>query len=56
MYITLFLPGLRLIRDLTNGRLVGDEIGSTEIELLPKSIGGGEYSVDTKTAGYVNYS
>jgi RNA 3'-terminal phosphate cyclase len=44
--------GLNLIRDLTNGTLEGGTIGSTEITLTPGQINGGDYAVDTKTAGY----
>jgi RNA 3'-terminal phosphate cyclase len=45
--------GLNLIKDLTNGSMEGGSIGSTEITLRPGQIGGGEFSVDTKTAGYL---
>lgn len=41
-----------MIRDVTNGVLEGGAIGSTEITLTPSKIVGGEFSVDTKTAGY----
>lgn len=45
------MPGLKLTRDLTNGTLTGDTIGSTEVTLIPGKISGGDYSVDTRTAG-----
>lgn len=45
--------GINLIKDLTNGSLEGGNIGSTEITLRPSQISGGEFSVDTKTAGYL---
>ncbi|XP_046439753.1 RNA 3'-terminal phosphate cyclase-like [Daphnia pulex] len=47
------LTGLNLIKDLTNGSMEGGSIGSTEITLRPGQIGGGEFSVDTKTAGSI---
>ncbi|XP_046637601.1 RNA 3'-terminal phosphate cyclase-like [Daphnia pulicaria] len=47
------LTGLNLIKDLTNGSMEGGSIGSTEITLRPGPIGGGEFSVDTKTAGSI---
>ncbi|XP_045031094.1 RNA 3'-terminal phosphate cyclase isoform X1 [Daphnia magna] len=47
------LTGLNLIKDLTNGSLEGGNIGSTEITLRPSQISGGEFSVDTKTAGSI---
>jgi RNA 3'-terminal phosphate cyclase (ATP) len=47
----IFYAGLNLIKDLTNGSMEGGSIGSTEITLRPGQIGGGEFSVDTKTAG-----
>ena len=46
--------GLELIRDLTHGTLEGGTIGSTEITLTPGQINGGDYAVDTKTAGYIS--
>ena len=53
MCCSFLLPsGLNLIRDLTNGTLEGGTIGSTEITLTPGQINGGDYAVDTKTAGY----
>lgn len=47
-----FLLGLNLIKDLCNGTLEGGSIGSTEVTLFPGKIGGGEFAVDTITAGY----
>lgn len=45
------LSGLRLIRDLTEGKLTGDEVGSTEITFHPNAIKGGKYHADPGTAG-----
>lgn len=47
------LAGVRLVRDICNGCLVGDEIGSTEITFFPKNIAGGKFSADPGTAGSV---
>lgn len=48
------LAGLRLVRDLTGGKLSGDEVGSTEITLHPNAIKGGKYHADPGTAGLAN--
>ena len=40
------------MRDLCDATLDGDYVGSTEIVFSPGRIIGGEFSVDTKTAGY----
>jgi len=40
------------MKDFSNGTLDGDFIGSTEISFIPGDLKGGEFSVDTKTAGY----
>jgi len=43
---------LKLIKELSDGVLDGDFVGSTEISFVPGDMKGGEFSVDTKTAGY----
>ncbi|XP_028668264.1 RNA 3'-terminal phosphate cyclase [Erpetoichthys calabaricus] len=48
------LSGLELVRDLSDGRLEGAEVGSTEITLFPGKIKGGNHVADTKTAGSVS--
>ena len=47
------LAGLRLVRDLGNGALLGGELGSTEVEMRPGggAAGGGTFVADPKTAG-----
>ncbi|XP_067004066.2 RNA 3'-terminal phosphate cyclase [Anabrus simplex] len=47
------LKGLQLVRDVSGGKLQGDEQGSTEIVFHPGKIGGGEFSADTQTAGSI---
>ncbi|XP_065680036.1 RNA 3'-terminal phosphate cyclase [Hydra vulgaris] len=47
------LHGLRLIRDLCEGQLLGDDIGSTTIHFAPKKLKTGYYEADAKTAGSV---
>lgn len=47
------LKGIHLIRDITNGKLEGDALGSTEIKFWPNKIQAGEYRADTRTAGSV---
>lgn len=47
------MTGLQLIRDITSGKLFGDEIGSMAVTLHPSSIGCGTFTADTKTAGSV---
>ncbi|XP_063607597.1 RNA 3'-terminal phosphate cyclase-like [Penaeus indicus] len=48
------LTGLQLVRDTSNGRLEGGEIGSMEISFYPGHISGGKYVADTQTAGSVS--
>ena len=45
------LNGILLLRDICNGKLIGDEIGSTEINLNPGPLSSGNYTADTGTAG-----
>ncbi|XP_070563804.1 RNA 3'-terminal phosphate cyclase-like isoform X2 [Ptychodera flava] len=47
------MTGLQLIRDLCNGRLQGDSVGSTEITLTPSKIQSNRFIADTKTAGNI---
>jgi len=47
------LNGILLLRDICNGKLIGDEIGSTEINLKPGPLTFGNYIADTGTAGSV---
>uniref|UniRef100_T1IN18 RNA 3'-terminal phosphate cyclase n=1 Tax=Strigamia maritima TaxID=126957 RepID=T1IN18_STRMM len=47
------LTGLRLVRDLSKGKLYGDEIGSTEITFYPGKLTQGSHTADTHTAGSV---
>jgi len=46
------LTGLQLIRDITDGRLTGDQLGSQQITFEPNRIRCGHFFGDTKTAGY----
>jgi RNA 3'-terminal phosphate cyclase (ATP) len=46
------LIGLQLIRDITNGQLIGDHLGSTQITFKPNDISFGHFFGDIKTAGY----
>ena len=43
--------GLQLIREITSGKLFGDNIGSMSVTLHPSSVGCGTFVADTKTAG-----
>ncbi|CAG0899107.1 unnamed protein product [Darwinula stevensoni] len=47
------LTGIQLVKQICNGCLIGDQIGSTEITLYPESISHGNFHGDTKTAGSV---
>lgn len=47
------LTGLQLIADLCGGRLIGGNIGSTEIALHPGHMKSGSFTADTQTAGYM---
>ncbi|XP_018333116.1 RNA 3'-terminal phosphate cyclase [Agrilus planipennis] len=48
------LKGLELVRDITNARVIGGKIGSTEIEFWPDSVKGGQYRAAVKTAGSIS--
>lgn len=47
------IAGLQLVRDICQGTLKGDYIGSTEIYFNPGPIRGGEYRADPQTAGSI---
>jgi RNA 3'-terminal phosphate cyclase (ATP) len=47
------LTGLKLIEQISNGKLNGAEIGSKEITLVPQNIISGRFIGDTHTAGSV---
>ncbi|PNF30765.1 RNA 3'-terminal phosphate cyclase [Cryptotermes secundus] len=47
------LKGVEVVRDISEGKLKGGEIGSTEIVLHPGKVKCGEYSADTGTAGSI---
>ncbi|XP_076439997.1 RNA 3'-terminal phosphate cyclase-like [Babylonia areolata] len=47
------LTGLKLIAELCGGKLVGDQVGSSEITFQPGQIKAGSYRADTKTAGSI---
>ena len=42
---------LQLIAELCNGRLKGDNLESSDVTFDPGDIKGGNYTVDTQTAG-----
>ena len=44
---------LQLIAELCNGRLKGDNPESSDVTFDPGDINGGNYTVDTQTAGWV---
>ncbi|KAF5274634.1 hypothetical protein FQR65_LT04334 [Abscondita terminalis] len=48
------LKGLELVTQICNGKLKGGSIGSTEIELWPGKIFGGNYTAIVKTAGSIS--
>ncbi|XP_031574471.1 RNA 3'-terminal phosphate cyclase-like [Actinia tenebrosa] len=47
------MTGLQLVRDVCAGRLDGDTVGSTSINLHPSRIISGNFVADTKTAGSI---
>jgi RNA 3'-terminal phosphate cyclase (ATP) len=47
------LTGIQLLAQLSEAKLHNGNISSTEIFLTPKTIKGGNYIADTKTAGYI---
>lgn len=46
------LTGIQLLTQLSEAKLHNGNIGATEIHFTPKTIKGGNYLGDTKTAGY----
>ena len=49
------LTGIQLLAQLSEAKLHNGNIGATEIYFTPKTIKGGNYLADTKTAGYVAF-
>eukprot|EP00931_Biecheleriopsis_adriatica_P073819 TRINITY_DN48033_c0_g1_i1.p1 TRINITY_DN48033_c0_g1~~TRINITY_DN48033_c0_g1_i1.p1 ORF type:complete len:688 (+),score=108.86 TRINITY_DN48033_c0_g1_i1:41-2104(+) len=47
------LASLRLVRDITNANLTGDQLGSTEVTLEPDALGRGSFFADPGTAGSI---
>ena len=47
------LTGIQLLAQLSQAKLQNGSIGSTDIKFAPKTIQGGNYLADTKTAGLV---
>lgn len=50
------LAGVHLIGQLCGGKLAGDSVNSTVVELDPGSVRNGDYSADTQTAGSVAHT
>ena len=46
------LTGIQLLARLSEAKLDNGNIGATEILFTPTTIKGGNYTADTKTAGY----
>lgn len=46
------LTGIQLLAQLSEAKLHNGNIGATEIYFTPRTIKGGNYLADTKTAGY----
>jgi RNA 3'-terminal phosphate cyclase (ATP) len=47
------LTGIRLIREICRGTLMGDKVGSSEIYFIPDQIHSGDFIADVHTAGSV---
>jgi len=47
------LESLRLVRDVSNGRLTNDRVGSLEVSLAPAKLAPGSFSADPGTAGAI---
>jgi RNA 3'-terminal phosphate cyclase (ATP) len=45
------LTSIHLLAEFSEGQLNLANVGTTEIEFIPKTIQGGNYTGDTKTAG-----
>ncbi|RZC42207.1 RNA 3'-terminal phosphate cyclase [Asbolus verrucosus] len=48
------LKGIELLRDLSNARIKGASLGSTEVEFWPDKVAGGNYEARVKTAGSIS--
>ena len=48
------LTGIQLLSQLSEAKLKNGNIGATEIKFVPRTIRGGNYLADTKTAGFDN--
>lgn len=46
--------GLELVRDISKAKVVGAEIGSTEVQFSPSSITGGTFKSTVRTAGSIS--
>ena len=47
------LTGVRVINEMSGGRLTGDEVGTSEVTFLPTRFVGGNFTADTTTAGSI---
>jgi RNA 3'-terminal phosphate cyclase len=47
------LTGIKLLTEISNGKLDGGNLKSNEIKLIPNNIKAGRYLGDTQTAGLV---
>ena len=45
------MTGMQLVRDLCNGQLSGDQVGSQHITLIPRMLQSGTFLAETGTAG-----
>lgn len=45
------MTGMQLVRDLCNGQLTGDQVGSQYITLISGQLQSGTFLADTGTAG-----
>lgn len=52
--LVLLVLGLELVRDICNGKLLGADLDSTQIEFWPGKIKGGRYTGAVKTAGSIS--
>ena len=46
------LTGIQLLAQLSEAKLDNGNVGATEINFTPRTIKGGNFVADTKTAGY----
>lgn len=47
------LTGIKLLAEISQAKLFGDKINSTEVTLIPTNLNPGDYIADTKTAGSI---